>query len=361
MTVRENAIMQADSILCAMSDRQKRTVALRHTYGVAALCAMLAAKRGLDVQLCELMGLMHDLYTFKTGHKNNHSYNGADMARIMLKRAGKEETQYAIIANALYNHSAKAYVHDAYSELLKDADLLHYYLSGKATATASNSKLKRLQSVLDELNIPHDTLALTPITELPSEPFSCAKLAQVAQELLSHGEIRASRDNSRYMAIIAALPDDSAFDELCNSWCAQFVFYCCELAGLSIPIRRSATHDRFACVGAWVSFGKDEGFYTDISQIVPQRGDIVICNRTHILPEAPEGKGTFDHIGIVLDFDGELLTVAEGNYGGTNRSAITKRPIDAHIAGILRIPDGYTYDFLSHNFMTGERVEPMRL
>ncbi len=172
MTVRENAVMQADSILCAMSDRQKRTVALRHTYGVAALCAMLAAKRGLDVQLCELMGFMHDLYTFKTGHKNNHSYNGADMARIMLKRAGMEETQYTIIANALYNHSAKAYVHDAYSE---------------------------------------------------------------------------------------------------------------------------------------------------------------------------------------------LLTVAEGNYGGTNRSAITKRPIDAHIAGILRIPDGYTYDFLSHNFMTGERVEPMRL
>ena len=48
-----------------------------------------------------------------------------------------------------------------------------------------------------------------------------------------------------------------------------------------------------------------------------------------------------DHIGIILEKRGNMILSAEGNVN--NISGIIERPIDEHIRGYIRIPDGFRY------------------
>ena len=67
---------------------------------------------------------------------------------------------------------------------------------------------------------------------------------------------------------------------------------------------------------------------------LPEAGDIVIYDRVF------EGR-EHDHMGVVLRSDGNAIIAAEGNLN--NASGIIERPMDAHIRGYIRIPDGYRY------------------
>ena len=49
-----------DEILLHMTDDEERRCAYLHLYGVSQACALLALKRGEDVELATIAGMLHD-------------------------------------------------------------------------------------------------------------------------------------------------------------------------------------------------------------------------------------------------------------------------------------------------------------
>jgi HD superfamily phosphodiesterase len=118
-----------DNILRAQPDEEERRAGFVHLYGVAQACAQLALKRGLDAELGTIAGMLHDLWTYKTGDPTDHGRRGAPLAREVLSSLDCfAEDEMATICQAIARHSQKGEVHGPYDELLKDADALQHYL-----------------------------------------------------------------------------------------------------------------------------------------------------------------------------------------------------------------------------------------
>ncbi len=134
-------------------------------------------------------------------------------------------------------------------------------------------------------------------------------------------------------------------------WCAAFVYYCCREAGFEIPIRPDACRtchlagciawEEFAQGDVRIEYSKGEGSF------VPEAGDIVIYDRVFENRE-------HDHMGIVLQCNGNTIIAAEGNLD--NASGIIERPMDGHIRGYIRIPDGYGYRRIPADYKTEDLV-----
>jgi len=115
------------------------TIVLRymeHLGGVALLCALLARKRGLDAEICQAAGLLHDLWLYRKGfpitpeERKLHGEYGAVLAREMTERAGGfSEGEIQIIRAMVFNHNYKEETHGEYDELLKDADAFAHLLT----------------------------------------------------------------------------------------------------------------------------------------------------------------------------------------------------------------------------------------
>lgn len=118
-----------DTILLNMTDIEERRCAYVHLYGVAQSCAMLALKRGEDVELATMAGMLHDIYSYANMDTREHARKGSAMARGILKGlqlAGEDEID--AICDAIATHSDKAGVHPSFNEVLCDADVLQHYL-----------------------------------------------------------------------------------------------------------------------------------------------------------------------------------------------------------------------------------------
>ena len=129
---------------------------LFHLEEVAMLCRLIAIKRGLDDEICRCAGLLHDIWlaqqTFplEKGMHDKHGYISSDIARDMLKQnGGYSNEKIDIICEMIYNHNDKHIVHDKYSEVLKDADVLQHYLN--EDAWYGNTRLERGAKVAKEL------------------------------------------------------------------------------------------------------------------------------------------------------------------------------------------------------------------
>lgn len=121
----ENVRTAIDSILEQQTVTEERRNGYVHLYGVTQNCTLLAIKRGLNVELCTIMGLLHDIYTYKFSYVKEHAMLGATEAENLLKELNLftvDEIQ--IVRNSILHHSDKKTKHDKYSELLKDADVL---------------------------------------------------------------------------------------------------------------------------------------------------------------------------------------------------------------------------------------------
>lgn len=59
--------------LSQQPDEETRRWGFVHLYGVSATCVLLAAKRGLDPQLCAVAEMLHDIWTYKTGDPTDHA------------------------------------------------------------------------------------------------------------------------------------------------------------------------------------------------------------------------------------------------------------------------------------------------
>lgn len=142
----------AEKIIAAAPPAGQRDAYI-HLYGVAQACALLALKRGQDVELAVIAGLMHDLHTYRTGSPAGHARQGAVLARALLSPTGlftPEEMEK--ISAAICAHSDKAARHDAFTEVLVDADVLQHCLSAPAQEPAPH-EAERFQSLCAELGL----------------------------------------------------------------------------------------------------------------------------------------------------------------------------------------------------------------
>jgi len=118
-----------DGMLRQLPDADWRRWGYTHLFGVAQFCAMIAMKRGLDVELATISGLLHDVATYSTMDGTKHAHRGAVMTREVLDEMGVfVPAEIDAVCGAIHNHSDKAGVHMPLDEALKDADVLQHAL-----------------------------------------------------------------------------------------------------------------------------------------------------------------------------------------------------------------------------------------
>lgn len=133
--------------------RDERLVAVRHLYGVSNLCLILALRRNLNTEICVACGLLHDLWSYEKNVQENHAKPGAELAREILKSLHSfSNDDISIITRAIKYHSDKGNEHDDYSEMLKDADVVHHYLC-EPDKKFVKSKALRIKRTMRELGI----------------------------------------------------------------------------------------------------------------------------------------------------------------------------------------------------------------
>ena len=356
-----------NSIFDEIKDDDRKRKAYIHSYGVAQFCSMLALKRGLNPELANIIGLLHDVYAYKTGYRTLHAHNGAEMIRVAFKRELADiftESEQTLIKSAVFHHTDKSHVHDEYDELIKDSDIFQLWMFDVCADVFLGDRIAKTAKELD-IVLPE---AIND-SEIPQKKvcFNQLKIADIA-EMLAQKKIIGERSNDDFIDIIKYFPENSAFDELKYAWCAAFVYHCCAEAGINLPIRAVHTAQkvcdyRFACVKAWYEWAKDKGFcFYEEDGFIPQRGDIVIYDNIIPKENKPQNSAWCDHTGIVLSCDGDYLTVAEGNADNQNVSGVIKRRRDKTIGCYIRIPDDYEYDGWKFDFKTGNiRCQPNKI
>jgi len=240
---------------------------------------------------------------------------------------------------------------------LKDSDILQHLSFDTIFGWIYG---QRLLNIIKELSLPKPGITILPKEKTTATLFIQSKVGDIA-ETLAGKRIAGEKSDAEYLNIIRYFPEETAFDELKNGWCAAFVYHCCIEAGLSLPIRvphtaKKVANCRFAGVGAWYEWGMDNGFcYFEKDGFIPGHGDILIYNNIIPKEDKPENSAWHDHIGIVVSSDRDSLMVAEGNAGNKNISSIIKRKRDDTIGCYIRIPEDYQYDGWKTDFKTGEK------
>jgi uncharacterized protein len=149
----EQVRQRVDDILRSQPDPDERRCGFVHLYGVSQACALLATRRGLDLQLCTVAGMLHDIATYKSGDATGHDRLGAlEAERLLLELGSFAAAEVAVICGAILNHRAKDQTHDPFDELLKDADVLQHYLYNPGLRPTRKEQ-PRLQAILAELGI----------------------------------------------------------------------------------------------------------------------------------------------------------------------------------------------------------------
>lgn len=137
---------------------------LRHSSGVCQIGRILAQRRKLNVEIAELISILHDIYTILTGSYERHAIRGSELARkILLDSKEFSDKEISIITEAIAHHSEKdIHTKDPYIELIKDADVFDCSLYQKSDSgyrlykseTMYKETVKRAKKVRKELGLP---------------------------------------------------------------------------------------------------------------------------------------------------------------------------------------------------------------
>lgn len=123
-----------DKELYNIKDNDEKRCSFVHLYGVSMCCTMIAAKRGENIELAAMTGLLHDFYVYYNANDPNrvftdHGRVGAVFVREVLNKlqlTTLEETE--IICSGVANHSDKLKIDCSFDEVIKDADVLQHCL-----------------------------------------------------------------------------------------------------------------------------------------------------------------------------------------------------------------------------------------
>lgn len=142
-----------DKILLEMTDDTEKRCGYLHLYGVSQACAMIALKRNQDVELATMVGMLHDLHSYKAMNTDHHAEKGAVLARQILEDLSlTNDKETDMICSAIRNHSSKGTIDSAFDEVLKDADVLQHYLYNTAFPIMEKEK-ERLEKIMSEFSI----------------------------------------------------------------------------------------------------------------------------------------------------------------------------------------------------------------
>ncbi|MGI6239288.1 MAG: HD domain-containing protein [Christensenellales bacterium] len=139
-------------------------VGIAHLGYAACLCALIARARGLDMELAQTAGYLHDLWLhwhhpYDAETARRHASEGAILAEGMLRetRAYTDDEIYTV-RRMIENHDFTDQTHDGMSEVMKDADMLSHYLNASAAGRECEFH-PRAAKVLAELNADLDISA----------------------------------------------------------------------------------------------------------------------------------------------------------------------------------------------------------
>ncbi|MBN1892206.1 MAG: HD domain-containing protein [Clostridiales bacterium] len=123
----EQVRVYVNDVLLRVPDPDFRVCGYSHLYGVSLMCVLIANKRGENVELAAIAGMLHDIYTFTAMDSKGHARKGAVMAREILTSMGTfTEDEIEMICGAIHNHGDKGGKHSPFDEVLIDADVLHH-------------------------------------------------------------------------------------------------------------------------------------------------------------------------------------------------------------------------------------------
>ncbi len=136
---------------------------LKHSAGCCQIGRVLAQKRGLNVELAEIICTLHDIYVIVEGKYEEHAKRGAEIARKMLEESGDfSPKEIRPIEEAVAHPSEKhIYTDKPYVELVKDADVFDcsLYENAEGFYTLHKPKeiyeeyVKRIRKVREELGL----------------------------------------------------------------------------------------------------------------------------------------------------------------------------------------------------------------
>ena len=104
---------------------------IEHLEGVAEAAAELARRRGLDPELAEIAGLLHDIARAYDPFVSKHGPRVAEYARQWLESTARFTPQEVDqICRAITYHSKKRLIHSPFDEVLKDGDVYDHVVNG---------------------------------------------------------------------------------------------------------------------------------------------------------------------------------------------------------------------------------------
>ena len=131
-------------------------IGISHLNYSACLCALLARKRGQDMDMAQTAGLLHDVWLHLHAPYDQetvrlHAHEGALMAADFMERHGEYSPgDIAVVTRMIENHDFTSQVDDPMSEIMKDADMLSHYLNASAAGREGDFN-PRAADVLREL------------------------------------------------------------------------------------------------------------------------------------------------------------------------------------------------------------------
>lgn len=141
---------------------------VKHSSGCCQIGRILAQKRSLDITICEVASLIHDIYVIVEGGYKDHAKLGASIAKEILEEIGGfTDSDIQTITEAVAHHSEKeVYSDNPYIELVKDVDVLDCSLYKGAEGFYRIHKpepifkeyVNRIKNVRRELGLPAEEL-----------------------------------------------------------------------------------------------------------------------------------------------------------------------------------------------------------
>ena len=138
-------------------------VGVAHLAYSASLSALIARKRGLDMEIAQTAGYLHDLWLhwhvpYDDAVARRHAAEGAHLAEHMLRETrAYTDDEICTVRRMIENHDFLEQTHDEMSEIMKDADMLSHYLNASAAGRESAFHA-RVAKVLAELGVDVDIL-----------------------------------------------------------------------------------------------------------------------------------------------------------------------------------------------------------
>lgn len=133
--------------------KERQQKAYVHLFGTAQTAGLIALRRGLDAELAQICGLLHDYYKFQSDIDEDHAGKGADAVMPILAKTGLFSVcEIGNITRAIANHSDKENVGLPLDEVLKDADIFQHILQN-VTYPMKDKYVKRYEKLKKEFSL----------------------------------------------------------------------------------------------------------------------------------------------------------------------------------------------------------------